>query len=320
MMFGWFFVVFFLTHPNHTMVSSLFLSILLFHCLSYCPSVVGFSVSPIIHKRLLKPTRTRHDLAIDENTISRQPADKEHPLAQTSRLSHVMLCVPSVDTTVEYWKNIQGGSIRVSTENSAMVEFGSHDEENPKDSCFALEFTTNTKKDFSIGNVISYIGLSMLLAIKKNKNPLEMMMRKEESNDDKNMEPNGIQVQSSASAPGDYLARLALMSNNNLDETQAFYTSILGMDTKARDESMLCLRYDNERFSGVQTTLIFINTSDELNMGDCLDHFVIDTKMNIEEFYTSLDGEKVFMKPTKMFGRDVMGLLDPNGYKIILAT
>ena len=330
--------------------------LLLFHfiyCCCWCTKpILGFSFSSII---LSSPTTTTttttntRRYAIDE--ISSQPADKDHPLAETSRLSHVMLRVPSVDDTVKYWTTIQGGSIRVSSSSSsssqelssAMIELGCHDDDvNPKGSCFALEFVTTTKKkkDFSMGNVLSYIGVSMLLAMKQGKNPIEMMMMMSSEDDDddndeesqkEEKEPNGIIIQSSASAPGDYFARLALLSNN-LDKTQSFYTSILGMDTKARDDKMLCLRYDNKRFSGVQTTLLFTTQQQQqqdLDMGDCFDHFVIGTKTNIQELYSSLllndddndnDDVKIFMKPTQMFGRDVMGLLDPNGYKVILAS
>jgi hypothetical protein len=65
-------------------------------------------------------------------------------------------------------------------------------------------------------------------------------------------------------------------------------------------------------------------------VGDCFDHLVIATQTSIEELYARFSNSaataddieecRIFMKPTDMFGKKVMGLLDPNGYKVILAS
>jgi catechol 2,3-dioxygenase-like lactoylglutathione lyase family enzyme len=252
-----------------------------------------------------------------------------------------MLKVPSVDATVKYWTD-KGGTIRASrakdelnTANgcvelrSAFVELGclksssknKNDVGGEKPVSFALELVATNKKNvesYSIGNAISYIGVSMLLQFQNNL----LGAIQGESPQAQGEEPNGIPVQSSASAPGDLLARIAFKSNN-LQSTHQFYTDILGMDAKAQDDDMVCLRYDNACFKGgVPTTLVFEKEIGEIHVGDCFDHFVIATKTSIEDLYSWLQQHdtKIFMKPTDMFGKKVMGLIDPNGYKVIIAS
>jgi len=188
--------------------------------------------------------------------------------------------------------------------------------------------TTSTTKSYSIGNAISYIGVSMLLQFQNN---LLGAISGQERVAGQGEEPNGIPVQSAASAPGDLLARFALHSKD-LEATGQFYTSILGMTIKAQDDNMLCLRYDNDTSStsnGVPTTLVFDAWNDDhetLDLGDCFDHIVVVTSAPVEDIYSWLQKErqpgppKIFMKPTDMFGKTVMGLLDPNGYKVIIAS
>eukprot|EP00527_Entomoneis_sp_CCMP2396_P002588 CAMPEP_0198140978 /NCGR_PEP_ID=MMETSP1443-20131203/4055_1 /TAXON_ID=186043 /ORGANISM="Entomoneis sp., Strain CCMP2396" /LENGTH=393 /DNA_ID=CAMNT_0043803571 /DNA_START=258 /DNA_END=1439 /DNA_ORIENTATION=+ len=362
-------------------------------------------------------------------------------MSKTSFLSHVMLKVPSVDETVQYWTSKEkGGTIRVSREKSAaaadsskkknahdgnddddddndadklmsaFVELGSSASSSASSSaaavaspsvCFALELVATNKKSYSIGNCISYIGVSMLhqfqiqnanninqnndnnkndllLSIITGNKPKVESLSKENTNDNGNDnnhdEPNGIPVKSCASAPGDYLARFALQSTK-LEETCEFYTTILGMQVKAQDETMLCLRYndnendDNVNNGGVPTTLVFdqlipttsttTSTSGTngdtaaaaaadsvaapvglLDMGDCFDHLAIVTTTPIDIIYQTIiqnnlkqqlqpqqqspsGGVKqvpIFMKPTNMFGKQVLGLIDPNGYKVVLAS
>jgi catechol 2,3-dioxygenase-like lactoylglutathione lyase family enzyme len=242
-----------------------------------------------------------------------------------------MLRVPSVDKTVEYWKE-KGGRVKISkakpgTSNggtelmSAFLELGCtsrDDKESPV--CFALELVATNKENYSVGNVISQIGVSMLLQFQNN---LLGLITGDEKIKPQGEEPNGIPVQSAASAPGDFLARFALNSND-LASTLDFYTSVLGMEAKAQDETMLCLRYDNDCFTaGVPTTLVFENAAptanNNLDMGNCFDHLVIATKTDIHDIYEQSQDRKVFMKPTEMFGKTVMGLIDPNGYKVIIA-
>jgi catechol 2,3-dioxygenase-like lactoylglutathione lyase family enzyme len=246
-----------------------------------------------------------------------------------------MLKVPSVDDSVEYWTEDVGGKIRISRplENddgdstsrqslmSAFVELGCS-KRNDKDAdvtspvCFALELVRAKKENYLPGNVISYIGVSMLLQFENN---LLGVITGDEAPKEQAEEPNGIAVKSSASAPGDYFARFALKTNN-LEATHAFYTGVLGMECKAEDATMVCLRYENETFqAGVSTTLVFDATDEELVKGDCFDHIAITTDASIAVIFDKLEGEKVFMKPTEMFGKQVLGLLDPNGYKVVVA-
>lgn len=258
-----------------------------------------------------------------------------HPMANTSFLSHIMLKVPSVDRTVQYWTE-KGGKIRMSRPKdphatngdiellSAFVELGcAKTDIQPPPVCFALELVSTNKESYSVGNAISYIGVSMLLQFQNN---LLGAIIGNETPQSQGDEPNGIPVQSAASAPGDFFARLALKSND-LAATQQFYTSVLGMEVKAQDETMLCLRYNNKCFTGgVPITLVFdaVEKGDVIQVGDCFDHFVIATSTSVEDLFqqqfSTQDQCKIFMKPTDMFGKKVMGLMDPNGYKVILAS
>jgi hypothetical protein len=73
--------------------------------------------------------------------------------------------------------------------------------------------------------------------------------------------------------------------------------------------------------SGVPTTLVLDGTTGELHPGSCFDHIAIKTNSNVAEISKTLDGMdcKIFMKSTEMLGRQVMGVVDPNGYKFVLA-
>jgi catechol 2,3-dioxygenase-like lactoylglutathione lyase family enzyme len=301
------------------------------------PLVNGFA--PIQWTPLARRTESSHSIiplsattptANEEEEEGKEAADKQqHPMSNTSRLSHVMLKVPSVDKTAKYWTD-KGGSIRISrnkpgTSNgeaelmSAFVELGRQGGKGDEQ-CFALELVCrNTEKEnFSVGNCINYIGVSMLLQFQNNllgpiigEKPLEQ-----------GDEPNGIPIKSSASAPGDFLSRFSLQSRDLVD-THAFYSTILGMDAKGMDKDMVCLRYDMEDFPGVPTTLVFEATKDEINKGDCLDHLAIVTKFDIEELHRHIQERSeysIFMNPTEMFGKQVMGVLDPNGYKVVIAS
>jgi catechol 2,3-dioxygenase-like lactoylglutathione lyase family enzyme len=225
---------------------------------------------------------------------------------------------------------------------------------------------------YRLGNEIRYIGISKLLLFQNNllgvitgdatKKEKGGMGGSDSGGDGEVKEPNGIDVQFSASAPGDFFARFCLRSND-LPATSTFYSTVLGMDIKAQDDQMLCLRYDNINFPsstyGVATTLVF-DASDKttpIEKGDCLDHIAITTSSSVDELYnritisamttqssqqsrqvdettTTTSGDsnnvtaddkdsnndvKIFMKPTEMFGRRVMGLIDPNGYKVVVA-
>ena len=296
-----------------------------------------------------------------------------------------MLKVPNVDETVDYWTQTHGAQIRISrpvSKNedntntdtpmtthadgskparlaSAFVELGNavtSQQEDPQTTknpitSFALEIVrTKISKDaYSIGNCVSYIGMSMLLTyqmtqpdgllnvIRSAKTPPPGVELPPPQPD---QEINGIPIQSVASAPGDYFARLAL-STKQLEATADFYTTVLGMNIKAQDDTTLCLRYEPEirngddndnnndplvQFNGIPTTLVFDLLEDAaLDMGDCFDHLAILTYAPIDPLYERIQESKnlptnIFMKPTDMFGKRVMGLMDPNGYKIVLAS
>ena len=302
-------------------------------------------------------------------------ASPNSAMSETSRLSHAMLKVASVDDSVDFWVSKGGRVIRSKSNGktngeakllSAFVQMGpigaskikdSDKNEGEEDSeSFALEIVKGpvdetTKNDCKHG--LSYLGLSMLLQFRDRNPLLELMMGKSsgDDNDDddassakKNKsesksESEDFPVKYVASAPGDGFAQLALLSDNKLVETCDFYTTVLGMDQKAQDQKLLCLRYDCEdpsKKTGVATTLVFENRvgsddsteeSSKIQSG-CFDHLAISTTSSIANLYQTIldDNEstrkenpvKVYMKPTPMFGSHVLGLIDPNGYKVVL--
>eukprot|EP00977_Amphora_coffeiformis_P015577 scaffold4562_cov178-Amphora_coffeaeformis.AAC.6 len=262
-------------------------------------------------------------------------SSRNNPLSETSRLSHAMLKVKSVDETCSYWTE-KGGSILQSRQDddgsylSAFVALGNG---KTTDNCFALELV-RTEKESKIGNVINYIGVSLLLQFQGNLQGLISGKDKAKKEGD---EPNGFFVKSCASSPGDYLCRLCLKSNN-LEKTQAFYELVLGMELAAGDDSQICLRYavpknksntDGDGY-GVPITIVFEGTNEKLDFGTSFDHLAVRTTTSINELFerfqkaptTSKDDVEavtIYMNPVEMFGMTVMGLRDPNGYKVVLA-
>ena len=303
----------------------------------------------------------------DDVTIKSSSSSSSSSLmSDTSFLSHVMLKVPSVDKSVSYWTgDDMGGKVTRSKGNglangeeellSAFVEMGrststrysscarykddtaTNSSSPPPPPAFSLELVTTNKATYSVGNIISYIGISKLLQFQNNllgaiiANDGKEVQKKEEEEQEQE-EPNGIPIKSVASAPGDYIAQFTLRSKD-LTATSDFYTTILGMDNKAQDDKLLCLRYNNNDKSssslGVPTTLVFENFVDDdnddvvLEKGDCFDHIAIQTTShvvdNLYKDVVSQQNNNVFMKPTSMFGMKVIGLLDPNGYKVVVA-
>ena len=302
----------------------------------------------------------------DDVTIKSSSSSSSSSLmSDTSFLSHVMLKVPSVDKSVSYWTgDDMGGKVTRSKGNglangeeellSAFVEMGrststrysscarykddtATSSSSPPPPAFSLELVTTNKATYSVGNIISYIGISKLLQFQNNllgaiiANDGKEVQKKEEEEQEQE-EPNGIPIKSVASAPGDYIAQFTLRSKD-LTATSDFYTTILGMDNKAQDDQLLCLRYNNNDKSssslGVPTTLVFENFVDDdnddvvLEKGDCFDHIAIQTTShvvdNLYKDVVSQQNNNVFMKPTSMFGMKVIGLLDPNGYKVVVA-
>ena len=316
----------------------------------------------------------------DENNDEKPILSSASPnsaMSETSRLSHAMLKVPSVDAAVDYWIS-KGGEVERSRSNgksngeakilSAFVKLGyigssssssssSQKKEEAEDGesekvdkadeapkSFSIEIVRaparKSKKD-DIGNKhgLSYLGLSMLLKF-KDKNPLlELMMGnptdattadKSESNTSNKDESDEelFPIKYVASAPGDGFAQLALLSNNKLVETCDFYTTVLGMDQKAQDQNLLCLRYNPSiaPTDGVATTLVFENrprVDNDEEDAKCFDHLAIETTSSVDGLYRELLKEnespvKVYMKPTPMFGSFLLGLIDPNGYKVVV--
>ena len=369
--------------------------------------------------------------------------DDDDLMRSTSRLSHAMVKVPSVDDAVSYWKSIGGrvkrsrkigndskgkdnedkdeqllsafitiGHVGIGSSSSSSSSSSNSNDEDDENS-FDLEIVKRGGSSFSPSTVgikegsaipasshgISYLGLSMLLKF-QNSNPLLELIKKEkitqqsstkadDDNDDttnivSNNDENKVQQEEKtvalppikyvASAPGDGLARIALLSNNKLVETRNFYTTVLGMDQKAQDTNFLCLRYDTDAnndddrddisntSNGVSTTLVFVNSrcqqsgngDDEDNDVEnrsssdknCVfDHLAIQTTSSIEKVYQNIivkneninsssmnshENEeivaaaakevavKVYMKPTFMFGSNLLGVIDPNGYKVVI--
>lgn len=272
-----------------------------------------------------------------------------------SRLSHAMLQVQSVDDTVAFWQDTKNAQITASSPTaetdkssdklwSAFVVLGNG---KSVEDCFALELVRNKHKEFQLGTGLSYLGVSKLIQF-ANANFQDLVGLFDGSNkgkpneEEEAKEPNGIPIVSCASAPGDFLARFCLRCTN-MEATAKFYTIVLGMELAAMDENgkMMCLRYGTRKkdddkkddtsssFYGVPTTLVFEPVNKEessLEIGNCFDHLVIKTNADMEKVWEQLQGLvenngdcTIFIKPTEMFGQKVIGLMDPDGYKIILA-
>ena len=272
---------------------------------------------------------------------------EDDSVMSSNRLSHAMLRVSDVDATVDYWV-ARGATVKQRNKSpaggeTAFVALGTG-KADQIDSCFALEITSlPPEEEESVrGNGLAYLGTSMLLDFQNNLMGAaagEKIRKEEEA-----VEPNGIEVRRVASGPGDYFARLCLRPKplatdaaavngegdnalSPLGITEQFYSEVLGMRVVANDNDLLCLRYKDGGF-GVSTTLVFSTedddpSSDEFVMGNMLDHLVISTP-SIQEAADALketdQGRRaIFMEPTSMFGTTILGITDPNGYKIYLA-
>jgi len=269
-------------------------------------------------------TLARHDNMMPFFAASHVNGAEQEDCMSQNKLLHCMLRVPNVNATLDFWKE-QGANVysyrKTSKAETAFVGFG----EAQQDS-FSLEITTKINDDFVLGNAISYFGISMLRDMKN----LVMAAAGEKSagwsvaND-----PNGIEIRPVASAPGDVFARICFNVNGSqkdvFAQTTSFYEQ-LGMELVAADDQVICLRYTNNKKndSGVATTLVFSKSLNELlEMGNCYDHLAISTP-NVQAAATALrdalddPDDVIFMDPCPMFGTQIMGLTDPNGYKVFL--
>mmetsp|Transcript_24736 Transcript_24736/g.32805 ORF Transcript_24736/g.32805 Transcript_24736/m.32805 type:complete len:431 (+) Transcript_24736:38-1330(+) len=248
--------------------------------------------------------------------------------------------------------NFQGASFNAPSKNSVNGDSSSsssnnEDMETKEVKRFSLEIVSyNPKPDDKVqewktGNIIQYFGLSMLLnfdlkrAAAKLPPPPQLKME--------DVDPNGVVIKSVASGPGDPFSRICLHVDPavGLKETADFYSNILGMEQVAVGEDMVCVRYtgnvvedevDGKKRSvgGVSITLVFTTlptTADEggekveLDHGTFFDHFAVDTSsLDVAKGILKETGKEdcVFMEPTEMFGATLMGLMDPNGYKVYL--
>ena len=244
-----------------------------------------------------------------------------------NQLMHVMLRVPNVNATVDFWTS-EGSRVhsyrKTSKAETAFVGFGK--QERGDGGYFSLEITALPKEmPLLLGNVIKYFGLSMLLGLN-----LKMVATATGKHVSAGVhhDPNGLEIRRVASAPGDSFSRLCLAANSErndiLSKTTSFY-SALGMDIVAGDDSMVCLRYTAKQDGriGVATTLVFEKAQESLDFGNCFDHLAISTA-NVVAAATvlraSLDNPDsvIFMEPKPMFGTKIMGMYDPNGYKVYL--
>ena len=308
-------------------------------CLSYAAFALLGTVQ--LTSSFVSPPRQRHPIVPASAKPSSSPSDEL--VSTNSYLSHLMLCVPDVNATIDFWVEEKGATLytfrKSDTGESAFVGFGGKNAMDPDR--FALEIVKSKAKDYELGNVLSYIGISMLLQydftsrkdvtklIEENK-PEPPLFKPPAPRASNNIEtdPSGIEVRYVASAPGDPLARICFRCQTDLEETADFYQDLLGMEEVALDKDNLCLRFSeqSEEKRSLPTTLVFTKTKDdsELEMGNCFDHIVIGTEdlSLLEERVRSMSvdadeaDKTIFMTPREMFGSKVMGLKDPNGYKI----
>jgi catechol 2,3-dioxygenase-like lactoylglutathione lyase family enzyme len=234
---------------------------------------------------------------------------------------HAMLRVPDVNATVDFWTS-QGARVhsyrKASNAETAFIGFGKQG-----GGYFSLEITAlREETPFQLGNAIQYFGLSMLLGM-----DLQMAAAGEQVPAGVNQDPAGLEIRPVASAPGDSFSRLCLGTipqDDILSKTTNFYEG-LGMELVAGDDALICLRYTDkqEGRTGVATTLVFEKMQNDLEPGNCFDHLAIST-VNVNTAATllraSLDNpdKVIFMEPKPMFGTKILGLYDPNGYKVYL--
>lgn len=219
-------------------------------------------------------------------------------------------CVESVNQTAAYYQS-KGANLLVyrqtNTSDSAFVGFGKTTEDPHH---FKLELVKGKARPSVLGNALKYLGLSKLLQYdftSQSDVTSVLSASGDPSSQQDETDPNGFAVNYVAAAPGDPLARICLHCLD-VDDTAAFYTNTLGMEQVAGDEKMVCLRFQSN-----STTLVFESIDSALDIGTVFDHLVVGT-----DDLSTIQSESIFMTPRPMFGATVMGLLDPNGYRIFV--
>ena len=279
----------------------------------------------------------------DKNKSDGSDDGEDDNVMSSNRLSHMMLRVPDVAKTVDYWVD-KGATVKQRNKSpaggeTAFVALG-NGKDDQLDSCFALEISSlPADETLEKGDGLAYLGTSMLLDFQNNLIGAAAGEKIAKDGEDA-VEPNDIEVRRVASGPGDYFARLCLRPKpldkdavngedggnlSPLEITEQFYTDVLGMRVVANDSDLLCLRYKDSGF-GVSTMLVFTTegeSNEELIMGNMLDHLVIGTP-SVEAAAETLKAteqgkEAIFLEPTAMFGTTILGVKDPNDYTIYLA-
>eukprot|EP00978_Attheya_sp_CCMP212_P015068 scaffold38725_cov52-Attheya_sp.AAC.2 len=266
---------------------------------------------------------------------------------ENNRLMHAMIRVPNVTETVAYYTGRGAQVTRQNSQKSAFITFGRSEfrasdssNEPTQQDAFQLELTT-LNAPFERGNAVEYLGLSKLLEFSNNLRQAASFnapppgLSQSPQNDKNDVDPNGYELKSVASAPGDLLSRICLRIKINSDKptngelvpdelinVSDFYTCVLGMEQVAADETSVFLRYTKTNSLGVATTLVFSKNDEPLEMGNSFDHLVIGTA-NVHAAAEAIQEkgfpECIFLSPTPMFGTTVLGITDPNGYKLYLA-
>ncbi|CAE7345485.1 Lactoylglutathione lyase [Symbiodinium microadriaticum] len=127
------------------------------------------------------------------------------------------------------------------------------------------------------------------------------------------VDPNGYPMSFSESGQQGSVLSLRLQTSNLRDATD-FYEQ-LGMKVVGKDAGTASLAYA----SGPQTMLTLKQIASEVGPSTGFDHLVVSTA-DVEDATSALEtvGVKVLMPPTNMFGMNIAGFVDCDGYKIYL--
>lgn len=264
-----------------------------------------------------------------------------------NRLLHAMVRVTDMGAAVDFWRGrgaqvISGGG-KVG-KGATFVGFGEYrDTEH-----FALELSP-VAADRTLGNsAVDYVGLSGL------RPPASAGAGAGDDEDEDEAarfsrfmaavtaaaaparDPSGLlEVRSVPAAPGDPFAHLCLRarSREDLEASTAFYCDALRMrQVGMASDQERTFRYaplDGGAMAGVPTTLIFRLGAEEAAGGvageseeplEVFDHLAICCR-DVDAAFEHIRGQgiaPIILEPRDMFGTRIMGLEDPNGYKVYL--